>query len=74
MIIIIIDLAREWRRLWNIIPIVISALGTVTKGLVRGLEDLKIRRRSGDHPNYNITKIGLNTKKSPGDFRGLALT
>ena len=36
-------------KLWNmkvtVIPIVISALGTVAKGLVQGLEDLKIRVR-----------------------------
>ena len=24
---------------------------------------------SGDHPNYSIIEIGLNTKKSPGDLR-----
>ena len=32
------------RKLWNIkeVPIVIVALGTVTKGLVRGLEQLEI--------------------------------
>ncbi len=29
----------------TIIPIVISALGTVTKGLVQGLEDLEITDR-----------------------------
>ena len=29
----------------TIIPIVIRALGTVTKGLVQGLEDLEIRGR-----------------------------
>ena len=29
----------------TIIPIVIDALGTVTKELVQGLEDLEIRRR-----------------------------
>ena len=44
-----LDLARELKKLWNmketVIPIVTSALGTVTKGLVQGLEDLKIRRR-----------------------------
>ena len=28
-----------------VIPIVIGALGTVTKGLVQGLVDLEIRRR-----------------------------
>ena len=35
-----LDLARELKKLWNmyvtIIPIVIGALGTVTKGLVQG--------------------------------------
>ena len=38
-----LDLARELKKLLNmkvtIIPIVIGALGTVTKGLVQGLED-----------------------------------
>ena len=29
----------------TVIPIVIGALGTVTKGLVKRLEDLEIRRR-----------------------------
>ena len=37
-----LDLARELEKLWNmketIIPIVIGALSTVTKGLVQGLE------------------------------------
>ena len=40
------DFARKLKKLWNmnvtVIPIVIGALGTVTKGLVKGLEDLKI--------------------------------
>ncbi len=42
-------LARELKKLWNmkvtIIPIVIGALGTVTKGLLLGLKDLEIRGR-----------------------------
>ena len=40
-----IDLSRGQRKLWNmkVIPTVIGALGTVTRGLVQGLEDLKIR-------------------------------
>ena len=42
-------LARELKKLWNIkvtvIPIVISALGPVTKGLVQRLEHLEIRER-----------------------------
>ena len=37
----------NWKKLWNmkvtIIPIVISAFGTVTKGLIQGLQDLEIR-------------------------------
>ena len=43
------NLARELKKLWNmkgkIIPIVISAFGTVTKGLLKGLEDLEVRGR-----------------------------
>ena len=39
------DLARELKKLWNmkmtIIPIVIGAFSTVTKGLLKGLKDLE---------------------------------
>ena len=39
-----LDLARELKKLWNmkvtIIPIVIGAFGTVTKGLLKDLEEL----------------------------------
>ena len=41
-----LDLARELKKLWNmkvtIIPILIGAYGTVTKGLLKGLEDLEV--------------------------------
>ena len=44
-----LDLARELKKLWNmkvtIVPIVIDALGTITKGLLKGLEDLKVGGR-----------------------------
>ena len=44
-----LDLARELKKLWNtkmtIIPIVIDALGTVTQGLLKGLEDLEVGGR-----------------------------
>ena len=44
-----LDLAGELKKLRNkkvtIIPIVIGALGSVTKKLVQGLEDLEIRGR-----------------------------
>ncbi len=43
-----LDLARELRKLWNmratVIPIVVSAFGTVLEGLERRLEELEIRR------------------------------
>ena len=57
----------------TIIQIVISALGTVTKRLVQGLEDLEIRERVERFPNYNIVEIRQNTEKSPGDLRRLAV-
>ena len=44
-----LDLARELKKLWNtkvtIIPILIGAVGTVTKGLLKGLEDLEVGGR-----------------------------
>ena len=44
-----LDLARELKKLWNmkvtIIPIVISAFGTVTKGSLKGREDLEVGGR-----------------------------
>ena len=44
-----LDLARELKKLWNmkvtIIPIGIGAFGTVTKGLLKCLEDLDVGGR-----------------------------
>ena len=44
-----LDLARELKKLWNmqvtIMPIVIGAFGTVTKGLLKELEDLEVGGR-----------------------------
>ena len=44
-----LDLARELKKLWNMkvtmVPIVIGVLGTITKGLLKGLEDLKVGGR-----------------------------
>ena len=37
-----LDLARELKKLWHMKVTIIGALGTVTKGLVQGLEDLEI--------------------------------
>ena len=44
-----LDFARELKKLWNmqvrIIRIIIGAFGTVTKGLLKGLENLEVGRR-----------------------------
>ena len=41
-----LDLARQLKKLWNmnvtIIPIVIGAFGKITKGLLKGLEDMEV--------------------------------
>ena len=42
-----LSLQGNWKKLWNMnvvfIPIVIGALDRVTKGLIKGLDDLEIR-------------------------------
>ena len=42
-------LLENWKKLWNmkvtVIPVVIGALATFTKGLIQRLEDLEIRGR-----------------------------
>ena len=44
-----LDIARELKKLWNmkvrIVPIVIGALATITKGLLKDLEDLEVGGR-----------------------------
>ena len=73
-----LNLGRELKKLWNIkvtfIPIVIGAHGTVTRGLIKGLEDLEIRGWVETIQNYYIIMIGQNTKKRPGDLWRLVFT
>ena len=52
----------------TIIPIVIGTFGTVTKGLLKGLEDLEVGGR------VEIIENDQNTEKGPGDLRILAVT
>ena len=47
------------------LPVVIGAFGTITKGLLKGLED---------YPNDSIAKNGQNPETSPGDLKKLAVT
>ena len=53
-----------------IIPIVIGAFVTITKGTGR----FGSWWTSGDHPNYYIIENCQNTEKSPDDLRRLAVT
>ena len=73
-----LDIAWELKKQWNmqvtVMPIVVRALGTIPEELVKVLEDLETRGQIKDHQDYRITKIGQNTEKSPGDWRGLAVT
>ena len=55
----------------TVIPIVIGAHGTVTKRLIQGLEDLKIRGRVETSKRQHYRDL---PKKSPGDLRKLAIT
>ena len=63
IIIMYLDLARELKKLWNmkvtIIPIVIGAFGTVTKGLLKGLEHLEV----GDRVETTQTTALLKTAR-----------
>ena len=58
----------------TLIPIVIGAFVTVTKELLKGLEDLEVGGRVETNPNNSIVENGQNTGKSPGDLRRLAVT
>ena len=45
-----LDLARELKKPWNMkVTIVTGAFGTITKGLLKGLEDLEVGGRHCQH-------------------------
>ena len=52
-----LELARDLKKLWNMIPIVIGALGTITKGLVKATEDLKFSGQVETICNVAVPKI-----------------
>ena len=73
-----LNLVRELKKLRNMkvtfIPILIDVLGTVTKGLIKRLEDLEIRGQVETIQITAIIEISQNTEKSPGDLRRFAVT
>ena len=58
----------------KIIPIVISAFGTVTKGLVQGLEDLELTGRVETIQTTALLRSARILRRVPGNLRGLAVT
>ena len=58
----------------TVIPIVIGALGTVTKRIVKGIGGNENKKTSGDHAIDCTVKIGQTTEKIPGDLKRLAVT
>ena len=52
----------------TVIPIIIGALGIVTKGFLQELDDLEKRGRVEITQTIAIIKIGKNTKKSSGEL------
>ena len=57
----------------TIILIVIGALGTVNKWLLKELEGLEIKGRVEENPNHYIILNGQNTEKSHWDLMILAI-
>ena len=57
-----------------VIPVVISALGAVPKGLEKWTGRIENGRTNQNHPNYSIVDIGQDTERIPGDLRRLAVT
>ena len=39
-----------------------------------GIREVRNKRTSGDHLDYNIFKIGQNTENNPGKLRKFAIT
>ena len=60
----------------TIVPIVIGALGTITKAMLKGLEDVEVGGLypSTNYPKDSIAEYGQNPETSPGDLRRLAVT
>ena len=72
-----LDLARELKKkkLWNmkvaIIPIIIDAFGTVTKGLLKGLEDLEVGGRVDTIQTTTLVRTARILRRVLGTWWGL---
>ena len=69
-----LDLARELKKKWSMKDSNCDWFAQYSQQLIgKGTRRLGNKRMSGDHPNNSIVEIGQNTKKSPGDLRGLVV-
>ena len=75
-----LDLARELKKLWimkvTFIPIVIGAFGIVTKGLLKGLEDLEVGGRVETIQTTALLRTARILRRVPetwGDLLSLSL-
>ena len=72
-----LELARELKKLWNMkvtsIPIVIGAFGTVTKGLLKDLEDLEVGGRVRTIQTTALLKTARVVLETWGDLLSLNL-
>ena len=59
-----LNLAREWKKIWNK-QVTIGSFGTVTKGLLKGLEDLEV----GGQVETIQTTTSLRTARIPRRVR-----
>ena len=58
----------------TIIPIVIGAFVTLTKGLQKGLEDLEVGGRVETIQTTALLRTARILRRGPGDLRKLAVT
>ena len=69
------DLAREIKKLWNmkvtIVPMVIGALGTMNKGLLKALEDLEVGGRL--YIYIYIYTLRKTTKPVTSDYKFISI-
>ena len=67
------DLAREIKRIWKsrtkVVPVVVGALGSVSKKLAGHLEQLGIKNRTENDAKVGTPRIGTYPQKSAGSLR-----
>ena len=57
----------------TVIPVAVGALGTVLNGLEK-TGGIGSNKKTQNYSDHSIVEISLNTEKSPGDLRRLAIT